>query len=113
MGAAAALHVMAAAGTGLRPAAALEVWHLLVVTGVLGSGLAYTLQVMAQRKVSAGRAVVILAGESVAAAIFSAVWVGDRLAIHQWVGALVVLAAMAISELGARRAAALRIDPAT
>ena len=113
MGAAAAFHLILAAPSGLAVAEAVSVWHLLVVTGVLGSGVAYTLQVMAQREVGAGRAVIILAGESVAAAIFSAVWIGERLAVHQWIGAVIVLAAMTISELGARRAALTRIDPAT
>ena len=111
MGTAAALHLLTTAWTGLRPAAAAEAWHLLLITGVFGSGLAYTLQVIAQREVSATRAVVILAGESVAAAAFSAVWLGERLAIHQWMGAAIVLGAMVLSELGARRAAALRLEP--
>jgi drug/metabolite transporter (DMT)-like permease len=47
--------------------------------------------------------VVILAGESVAAAAIAYVWLGERLMTHQWAGALMVLAAMAISELTARR----------
>jgi drug/metabolite transporter (DMT)-like permease len=111
MGTAAALHLLTTAWTGLRPAAAVDAWHLLLITGVLGSGLAYTLQLIAQREVTATRAVVILAGESVAAAAFSAIWLGERLAIHQWMGAAIVLGAMALSELGARRAAALRLEP--
>jgi drug/metabolite transporter (DMT)-like permease len=48
--------------------------------------------------------VVILAGESVAAAAIAYVWLGERLVTHQWAGALLVLAAMAVSELSARRA---------
>ena len=111
MGTAAGLHLIATSWTGLRPVEAAEAWHLLVITGVLGSGLAYTLQVMAQREVSATRAVVILAGESVAAALFAAIWLGERLHFHQWVGAAIVLGAMGLSELGARRAAALRLEP--
>ena len=114
MGAAAALHLVAtfALGEGLRPAAAVDAWHLLVVTGVLGSGVAYTLQVLAQRRLTAARAVVILAGETVSAAAFSAVWLGERLQFHQWIGALLVLGAMAVSELSARRAD-LRAEAAT
>jgi drug/metabolite transporter (DMT)-like permease len=104
MGATAVLHLLLAAPGGLRPAGALEVWHLLLITGVLGSGVAYTLQVFVQETISATRAVVILAGESVSAAAFSAVWLGERLAAHQWIGAMLVLAAMAVSELGARKA---------
>ena len=111
MGTAAGLHLVATAWTGLRPGAAAEAWHLLLITGVLGSGLAYTLQLIAQREVSATRAVVILAGDSVAAALFSAIWLGERLLIHQWIGAAIVLGAMGLSELGARRAAALRLEP--
>jgi drug/metabolite transporter (DMT)-like permease len=113
MGAAAGLHLMAAIPVGWNPGGAAEVWQLLLVTGVLGSGVAYTLQVLAQETITATRAVVILAGESVSAAAFAYVWVGDRLEPHQWAGAALVLLAMVVSELGARRAAVTRLDPST
>ena len=113
MGAAAGLHLVAAIPVGWDPSGAADVWQLLIVTGVLGSGVAYTLQVLAQETISATRAVVILAGESVSAAAFAYVWVGDRLRPHQWLGALVVLVAMVISELGARRATVTRLEPST
>lgn len=115
MGFAALLHVITALvlGTGLRAGEAFtDTWHLLIVTGVLGSGVAYTLQVIAQTEMSPSRAVVILAGESVAAALFSAVWLGERLKPHQWFGATLVLAAMVVSELRARRED-LRAEAAT
>lgn len=115
MGWAALLHIVAAVaiGAGLRSAeAATEAWLLLIVTGVLGSGVAYTLQVIAQTEMSPTRAVVILAGESVAAAAFSAVWLGERLEPHQWLGAGLVLTAMVVSELRARLAD-LRAEAAT
>lgn len=105
MGWAAFFHVVTtlAIGAGLRSGEALtDAWHLLIVTGVLGSGVAYTLQVIAQSEMSPTRAVVILAGESVAAAAFAAVWLGERLEPHQWLGAALVLVAMAVSELRAR-----------
>ena len=115
MGWAAALHLVTsvAIGAGLRTEEAIgEAWLLLIVTGVLGSGVAYTLQVMAQTEMNASRAVVILAGESVAAAGFAAVWLGERLLLHQWIGAAVVLAAMVLSELRARKRD-LRAEAAT
>jgi len=115
MGWAALLHIVVtlAIGTGLRSAeAATEAWHLLIVTGVLGSGVAYTLQVVAQAEMSPARAVVILAGESVAAAGFAAVWLGERLQAHQWLGAALVLGAMVVSELRARLAD-IRAEAAT
>jgi drug/metabolite transporter (DMT)-like permease len=106
MAAAALLHVVVALiGPGLRGSDAASIWHLLVITGVLGSGVAFTLQVLAQRRIDAARAVVILAGESLSAAVFAAFWLGERLLMHQWIGATLVLAAMTVSELGARRRA--------
>jgi drug/metabolite transporter (DMT)-like permease len=68
---------------------------------------------MAQQEVTAVRAVVLLAGESVFAAAFAAVWIGERLSMHQWLGALLVLAAMTFSELAARRPPELRLEPAS
>jgi drug/metabolite transporter (DMT)-like permease len=109
----AALHVVVAAPGGLDPRGAVDIWHLLLITGVIGSGLGYTLQVVAQETVSATRAVIILAGESVAAAAFSYVWLGERLQPHQWLGATLVLGAMVVSELGARRSAMEHLEPGT
>jgi drug/metabolite transporter (DMT)-like permease len=99
----AALHLVATAPVGLRAAGALDVWPMLVVTGVLGTGVAYTIQVVAQQRMTPTRAVVILAGESVAAAALSFAFLGERLEAHQWVGAVLVLAAMVLSELRARQ----------
>jgi drug/metabolite transporter (DMT)-like permease len=104
MGATAAFHAVALVPAGFRAPDTGEVWLMLLITGVLGSGVAYTFQVVAQKTVTATRAVIVLAGESVAAAAISYVWLGERLEPHQWLGAVLVLAAMALSELGARRA---------
>ncbi len=104
MGATALLHLVVVVPIGFRAPDAGEVWLMLLITGVLGSGLAYTLQVVAQQTITATRAVIILAGESVSAAAISYVWLGERLDAHQWAGALLVLLAMAVSELSARRA---------
>jgi drug/metabolite transporter (DMT)-like permease len=114
MGVAAALHLLLAAGTGLRidEAASVSVWPLLALTGVLGSGVAFTIQILAQRTITAARAVVLLAGEALFAAAFAAVWIEERLAAHQWLGAALVLAAMAYSELSARRPSVSRVDAA-
>jgi drug/metabolite transporter (DMT)-like permease len=113
MAAAALLHLAVALfGPGLRGADAASIWHLLLITGVMGSGVAFTLQVLAQRKIDAARAVVILAGESLSAAVFAAFWLGERLLLHQWVGAALVLAAMTVSELGARRRA-IHLEPSS
>ncbi len=114
MGVAGLLHLAAALAAGFHVADALDsrVWPLLVLTGILGSGVAFTIQVVAQRTVTAERAVVLLAGESLFAAFFAAIWIGERLSLHQWAGAGLVLGAMVYSELSARRPATPRFDPA-
>ena len=111
MGATALFHLVAVIPIGLVAPDTGDVWLMLAITGVLGSGVAYTIQVVAQQTVTAARAVIILAGEAVSAAAISFVWLGERLEAHQWVGATLVLLAMAISELSARRAE-LRADVA-
>lgn len=112
MAAAATLHLVVAAPVGLRPGAALEVWHLLLITGVLGSGVAFTIQVFGQQEIGAARAAILLAGESIVAAALAGIWLGERLEWHQWVGAGIMVAAMVASELGARRRPVERLDPA-
>ena len=97
------LHAAVTVPIGFQAAAAASVMPLLVVTGVLGTGIAYTLQIVAQRELSAARTAVILSGESVVAALLSIAWIGERLSAHQWLGAALILAAMVLSETGARR----------
>jgi drug/metabolite transporter (DMT)-like permease len=114
MAVASAFHLIACAWVGLRfdTAVSLRVWPLLVLTGIFGSGVAFTIQILGQRDLTPIRAVVLLAGESVFSALFAAVWLDERLSLHQWLGALLVLGAMAFSELSARRSQAEMIEPA-
>jgi drug/metabolite transporter (DMT)-like permease len=115
MAVASAFHLVGAfaVGTGLQPGQAASVWTMLFLTGILGSGVAFTIQVFAQRRLTPVRAAIILAGESVFAALFAAVWLGERLLPHQWIGAALAVSAMVLSEIGARRRPAEQLDPAT
>jgi drug/metabolite transporter (DMT)-like permease len=115
MAAASVFHLVATfvLGTGLQVHQAASVWPLLFLTGILGSGVAFTIQVFAQQRLTPVRAAVILAGESVFAALFAAVWLGERLLAHQWIGAVLTMSAMVLSEVGARRRPSERLDPAT
>jgi drug/metabolite transporter (DMT)-like permease len=114
MGTAALFHLALAAMTGIHASASFssKVWPLLLLNGALGSGVGFTIQVLAQQTVTPGRAVVLLAGEALFAAFFAALWIGERLSVHQWIGAALVLAAMAYSELSARRPREALVDPA-
>jgi drug/metabolite transporter (DMT)-like permease len=74
MAVASALHLAGTfiVGTGLQLSEAGSVWTMLFLTGILGSGVAFTIQVFAQRRLTPVRAAIILAGESVFAALFAA-----------------------------------------
>jgi len=109
MGATAVLQFVVVVPVGLRPSAVAghSVWVLLILTGVFGSGLAYTLQIVAQQTLTVVRAVVLLAGEAIFSAVFSAVWLGERLSLHQWLGAAGVL----VPASGRRRGPPRRCPP--
>jgi drug/metabolite transporter (DMT)-like permease len=67
------------------------------VTGVCCSALAFSLQLWGQRYVEPSRAAVILLFEPVVAGVVG-YFVGERLGIHGYVGAAVILAGMVLAE---------------
>jgi drug/metabolite transporter (DMT)-like permease len=86
------------------------VWVALAITGVLASALAFTVQAVVQRKLSAVRAGIIYALEPLFAAICGYWLAGDRLKPLQVIGAATLLAAVVVAEVvprweQARRAA--------
>ncbi|WP_041796140.1 DMT family transporter [Pararhodospirillum photometricum] len=86
-------------------------WGEILYAGVLSVGVAYTLQVVAQRHTPAAAAALIMSTETVFAALSGAVVLGERLSMVQGVGAALILASILVVELGAAlgaRRAALR-----
>lgn len=70
----------------------------ILYTGCLSSGVAYTLQVVAQKYTSPSAASLILSLESVFAALFGAVF-GERLSAQELLGCALVFAAVIISQI--------------
>jgi drug/metabolite transporter (DMT)-like permease len=68
-----------------------------LVTGVLCSAVAFTVQLWGQRYVEPSRAAVILLFEPVVAGVVGYA-VGERLGVHGYVGAAVILAGMIVAE---------------
>jgi drug/metabolite transporter (DMT)-like permease len=83
--------------------------------GLLSVGVAYTLQVVAQRRAPPAHAAVLLSLETVFAALGGAVLLGERLGPRGLVGSALMFAAMMLSQLplllGAERAARWRLAP--
>jgi drug/metabolite transporter (DMT)-like permease len=91
-----AIPVVAIGGLGQITA---DVVIAVLVTGIACSALAFTLQLWGQRYVEPSRAAVILEFEPVVAGIVG-FFVGERLGVTGYIGALVILAGIFIAEAG-------------
>jgi drug/metabolite transporter (DMT)-like permease len=70
-----------------------------VIAGVLATAVAFTVQSWAQRYLATTQTALLLAMEPVFAAITSLVVLGERLSLRASVGALLILAGIALTEL--------------
>jgi drug/metabolite transporter (DMT)-like permease len=71
------------------------VWSALVVTCLIASALGFFVQSYAQQHASPARTALILASEPAFAGLFGYLLAGDRLTILGWVGAALIVAAIA------------------
>jgi drug/metabolite transporter (DMT)-like permease len=85
---------------GISAAALHDNWLQIAYTGLLSGGVAYTLQAVAQQYTPASDAAIILAGESLFAALAGAILMGDRLTAMGWSGCALLLGAMLLVEAG-------------
>jgi len=77
-------------------------------TAVFSVVVGYTLQMLGQRDAPPTVAAVILSLESVFAALFGGLFLGERLAPAQWVGGGLMLVGMVLAQVPVRRPAGLR-----
>jgi drug/metabolite transporter (DMT)-like permease len=89
---------VAAIPSGAQTGEVASLWAIFVLTGVLGSGVAFTIQVVGQASVSPARASVLLAAEGLVSAVTAALWLGERLSARGWLGVMLMLGAIAVSE---------------
>lgn len=75
------------------------VWWAILVTALLASALAFYVQTLVQRRVSALRAGIIIATEPLFAAVFGYALAGDRLTGIQLAGGVLLIAAIAASHV--------------
>jgi drug/metabolite transporter (DMT)-like permease len=86
--------VLAAALGDLEAPRGGEVWSALLVTALVASALGFFIQTYAQRHASPARTALILASEPAFAGLFGYLLAGDRLGAVEWLGALIILAAI-------------------
>ena len=97
--------LLTAAIDGLAVPTSRVAWMHLATTGVLSTALALWLQTRYQLAVPAERAGIIYSSEPLFAAFFGFLYLGERLVGWQWLGALLILAAMLLVQWPAVRRA--------
>jgi drug/metabolite transporter (DMT)-like permease len=73
----------------------------LAYAGFLSVGVAYTLQVVAQRDALASHAALIMSTESLFGALGGAILLGENMGVRGYVGAALMLAGIVVSQIGA------------
>lgn len=71
----------------------------ILYAGILSSGLAFTLQVVAQRYTTAPQAAIFLSSEALFAALFGMLLLGETITSIGYVGCAIIFAAMLLVEL--------------
>jgi drug/metabolite transporter (DMT)-like permease len=99
----AVLSIVIAAPTSLAPPPDASAWGAVLVTAVAATALAFFIQTWAQAHLPPTRAAVVLTMEPVFAGIFGVAIGGDTLGPRTVLGAIFVLVAMYMVELGPRQ----------
>ncbi|MDX6199224.1 MAG: hypothetical protein QOJ79_2375 [Actinomycetota bacterium] len=82
-----------------------QVWGALALTALAATAIAFVVQTWAQAHLAPTRAAVIMTMEPVFAGLFAVVAAGEHLGPRTLTGAVLVLAAMILTEVGPRRGA--------
>jgi drug/metabolite transporter (DMT)-like permease len=106
----AVVSAVAAAPDTLAPPPDSRVWGAILLTALAATAIGFFVQTWAQAHLAPTRAAVVMTMEPVFAGIFGVAVGGDDLTVRIVVGAVLVLAAMFLVELGPRRAAEAKVE---
>ncbi len=81
----------------------LKGWIPLLYTGILSSGVAYTLQIITQQHLSAAIAALVMSLESVFAALTGWIVLHEKLSPREFIGCVLVFAATLLAQVPSRR----------
>jgi len=95
--------VIAVTTETITPAPILDAWLPLVYTGVLSSGVAFTLQAAGQKRTDPTLASMLMSLESVFAVLGGFVILGDKLTIREIIGCVLMFAAILAPQLPERK----------
>ena len=101
---------LAAAPDSLAPPPDTKAWGAVLLTALAATAIGFFVQTWAQAHLAPTRAAVVMTMEPVFAGIFGVTFGGDDLTGRVVAGALLVLAAMFLVELGPRRGADAQVE---
>lgn len=104
------ISAVATAPESLAPPPDSGVWGAILLTALAATAVGFFVQTWAQAHLAPTRAAVVMTMEPVFAGIFGVAFGGDDLTVRIVVGAVLVLAAMFLVELGPRRAAEAKVE---
>ena len=78
------------------------IWPLLYIA-VFSSCLGYTFQILAQKGGNPAVVSLLMSLESLFAAVFGALLLGERMSTHELIGCALMIAAIVVAELPAKR----------
>ena len=81
----------------------LKGWVPILYTGILSSGVAYTLQIITQKHLSAAIAALVMSLESVFAALTGWLILHENLSAREFIGCVLVFAATLLAQVPAKR----------
>jgi drug/metabolite transporter (DMT)-like permease len=106
----AVVSAVAAAPDTLAPPPDAGVWGAILLTALAATAIGFFVQTWAQAHLAPTRAAVVMTMEPVFAGIFGVAFGGDDLTIRVVIGALLVLAAMFLVEIGPRHGADAAVE---
>jgi drug/metabolite transporter (DMT)-like permease len=106
----AAMCALVAIPGGLAAPPDLGVWGALLLTALAATALAFVVQTWAQAHLPPTRAAVVMTMEPVFGGLFAVGVAGERLGLRTLLGALLVLAAMVLTEVGPRSGAEGQVE---
>ena len=81
----------------------LQCWWPIVYAGVFSGGIAYTFQIIGERDVQPALASLLMSLESVFAALFGWLLIGQKLSGRELIGCAIMFAAILLSQLPEKR----------
>ena len=106
----AVISIVIAAPDSLAPPPDAGVWGAILLTALVATAFGFFGQTWAQAHLPPTRAAVVMTMEPVFAGVFGVAVGGDHLGVRTVIGALLVLAAMYLVELGPRRGADAAVE---